>query len=240
VILEGGEAPNVVPDKASVWYYVRNSDDKVEEMYERVVNCAKAAALATDTELADIRVIAAIHQRHANKAAAELFHRNITLVGVPEWTEEEQAFAKALQKTLEKEEKGMIAYVDTLKDPTQETFVGGGSSDVGDVTLIAPTATIRFPGMVPEAIGHHWSTVSCTYGSTMWKGLNAGAKAMASSALDLMTKPEELQKLRDEFEEYVAEHPYKSFLPEDAKPPLDLNESLMKKWRPLMEKTYIE
>ena len=240
VILEGGEAPNVVPDKASVWYYVRNSDDKIEEMYERVVNCAKAAALATDTELTDIRVIAAIHQRHANKAAAELFHRNITLVGVPEWTEEEQAFAKALQKTLEKEEKGMIAYVDTLKDPSQETFVGGGSSDVGDVTLIAPTATIRFPGMVPETIGHHWSTVSCTYGSTMWKGLNAGAKAMAASALDLMTKPEELQKLRDEFEEYVKEHPYKSFLPEDAKPPLDLNESLMKKWRPLLEQTYIE
>ena len=240
VILEGGEAPNVVPDKASVWYYVRNSDEKIEEMYKRVVDCAKAAALATGTELEDIRTIAAVHQRHANKAAAELFHKNIQLVGIPEWTDEEHVFAKALQKELDKEEKGMIAYVDTLKDPTHKTFVGGGSSDVGDVSLIAPTATIRFPGMVPECIGHHWSAVACTYGSTAWKGLNAGAKAMAASAIDLMTKPEELKKLRDEFEEYSKEHPYKSFLPEDAEPPLDLNEALMKKWRPLMEKTYIE
>ena len=239
VILEGGEAPNVVPNKASVWYYVRNSDDKVEEMYERVVNCAKAAALATGTELVDIRTIAAVHQRNANKAAAELFQKNIELVGMPEWTEEEHTFAKALQKELGKEEKGMPTHVDTLKDPTLKTFVGGGSSDVGDVTLITPTATIRFPGQVPEAIGHHWSCVTATYGSTSWKGLNAGAKAMAASTIDLLTKPEELKKLRDEFEEYAKEHPYKSFLPEDAIPPLDLNEELMKKWRPLMEKFYI-
>ena len=239
IIMEGGEAPNVVPDKASVWYYVRDSDDRVEEMYERVVNCAKAAALATDAELVDIRIIAAVHQRHANKAAAELFQKNIELVGVPEWTEEEHEFAKALQKELGKEEKGMTTYVDTLKDPSHKTFVGGGSSDVGDVTLIAPTATIRFPGQVPEGIGHHWSSVAANYGSTAWKGLNAGAKAMAASAIDLLTKPEELKKLRDEFEAYAKEHPYESFLPEDAKPPLDLNEALMKKWRPLMEKTYL-
>ena len=240
VILKGGEAPNVVPDKASVWYYIRNSDDKLEEMYERIVNCAKGAALATGTELADIRTIAAVHQRHANKAAAELFQKNIELVGMPEWTEEEQTFAKALQKELGKEEKGMPAHVDTLKDPSRETFVGGGSSDVGDVTLIAPTATIRFPGMVPECIGHHWSATACTYGSTAWKGLNAGAKAMAASAIDLLTKPDELKKLRDEFDAYAKEHPYKSFLPEDAKPPLDLNEELMNKWRPLMEKFYLD
>lgn len=240
IILEGGEAPNVVPDKARVWYYVRNSDDRVEEMYRRVVNCAKAAALATDAELVDIQTIAAIHQRHANKAAAQLYQRNIELVGMPQWTEEEQAFAKDLQKQLEKEEKGMPTAVDTLKDPSHKTFVGGGSSDVGDVTLIAPTATIRFPGMVPECIGHHWSAVACTYGSTAWKGLNAGAKAMAASAIDLFTKPEELKKLRDEFEAYSKEHPYKSFLPEDAKPPLDLNEALMKKYRLLMEKAFVE
>jgi len=240
VIVEGGEAPNVVPDRAKVWYYVRNSDEKVEEMYERVVNCAKAAALATGTELADIRVLSAIHQRHANKAAAELFYKNIQLVGMPEWTEEENEFAIALQKELEKEEKGMPAEIDTLKDPKGRTFTGGGSSDVGDVTLIAPTASIRFPGSVPGAIGHHWSDVATNYGSAAWKGLNAGAKAMAASAIDLITRPDELKKLLDEFEEYSKEHPYKSFLPEDAKPPLDLNRELMEKWRPKMEKFHLE
>jgi len=239
VIVEGGEAPNVVPDNASVWYFVRNSDERLEQMYERVINCAKAGALATGTELAKIRVLAAVHQRHANKAAAELFQKNIELVGMPEWSEEEHAFAKALQKELERPERGMPTTMRKLREPGR-TFVGGGSSDVGDVTLIAPTATIRFPGQVPGAIGHHWSSVACNYGSTAWKGLNAGAKAMAASAIDLLTKPEELKKLRDEFEAYAKTHPYKPFLPLDAEPPLDLNAELMKKWRPFMEKYYNE
>jgi aminobenzoyl-glutamate utilization protein B len=235
VIVGGGEAPNVVPDRASVWYFVRNSDDRIEGMYQRVLNCAKAGALASGTELSEVRILAAVHQRHANKAAAELFQKNIELVGMPEWTEEEQAFAKALQKELGEEETGMPTEVGKLRD-WSGFFVGGGSSDVGDVTLIAPTATIRFPGQVPGAIGHHWSTVACNYGSTAWKGLNAGAKVMAASAIDLLTKPEELKKLRDEFEAYSAKHPYKSFLPADAQPPLDLNQELMEKWRRLIEK----
>ncbi len=239
VIIKGGEAPNVVPDKASVWYFIRNTDERIEDMYERVVNCAKAAALATGTELVEIRCLTAIHQRHFNKAAAELFQKNIELVGMPEWDEKEQNFAKALQKELGEEEKGMPTEVDTLNAP-DKPFVGGGSSDVGDVTLIAPTATIRFPGRVPGAIGHHWSTVACNYGSTAWKGLNAGAKAMAASAIDLLTKPEELKQLWDEFEEYSKKYPYKPFLPEDATPPLDLNKEFMEKWRPVMEKFYLE
>lgn len=239
VIINGGEAPNVVPDKASVWYFVRNSDEKVEEMYEKVINCAKAAALATNTELVEIRCLTAIHQRHANKAAAELFQKNIELAGMPEWTEEEHEFARNLQKFLKEEEKGMPLKADTLKKPSDQ-FTGGGSSDVGDVTLIAPTATINFPGGIPGNISHHWSSVACNYGSTAWKGLNAGAKAMAASAIDLLTVPGELKKLRTEFEEYSKEHPYKMFLPEDAVPPLDLNKALMEKWRKEMEKYYPE
>jgi aminobenzoyl-glutamate utilization protein B len=238
VITEGGEAPNVVPDRASVWYYIRNSDDTVEEMYERVMNCAKAGALATGTELSRVRVLTAIHQRHPNKAAAELLQKNIELVGMPAWTEEEQQFARELQKNLGSKEAGMPDKVGQLREP-RETFVGGGSSDVGEVTLIAPTASVSFPGIVPGAISHHWSTVASTYGSTAWKGLNAGAKAMAATAIDLMTRPEELKKLRDEFEAYSKEHPYRSFLPADAAPPLDLNQELMSKWRSALEKFYI-
>jgi aminobenzoyl-glutamate utilization protein B len=235
VILEGGEAPNVVPDKASVWYYVRNTDERLEDMYKRVVDCAKAGALAAGVELASMRVVSAIHQRHANKAAAELFQRNIELVGMPAWSEEEQAFAKALQKELGAEEKGLPSKVDKL-EPPRGTGFGGGSSDVGDVTLIAPTATITFPGAAPGAIGHHWSNVACWYGSTAWKGLNAAAKAIAASAVDLLTRPEELAKLRKEFEEYSKSHPYKPFLPDDATPPNDLNKALMDKYRGLLEK----
>ncbi|HPW17008.1 MAG TPA: amidohydrolase [Candidatus Aminicenantes bacterium] len=241
VVLEGGEAPNVVPDRASVWYYVRNTDERLEEMYERVVNCAKAGALAAGVELADVRVISAIHQSHSNKAAAELFQKNIELVGMPAWSDEEQAFAKALQKELGAKETGMPAEVNALEAPRSgREFVGGGSSDVGEVTLIAPTATITFPGAAPGAIGHHWSNVACWYGSAAWKGLNAGAKAIAASAVDLLTRPEELAKLRKEFEEYSKAHPYKPFLPADAVPPNDLNKELMDKYRGLLEKALAE
>lgn len=235
VILEGGEAPNVVPDKASVWYYVRNTDERLEDMYRRVIDCAKAGALAAGVELASMRVVSAIHQRHANKAAAELIQKNIELIGMPAWTEDEQAFAKALQKELGAEQKGMPKDVDKLEAPSGAAY-GGGSSDVGDVSLITPTATIGFPGSVPGSIGHHWSAVACFYGSTTWKGLNAGAKAIAASAVDLLTKPEELGKLRKEFEEYSKTHPYKPFLPADAQPPNDLNKELMDKYRAALEK----
>jgi aminobenzoyl-glutamate utilization protein B len=236
VILEGGEAPNVVPDRASVWYYIRNTDERVEDMYQRVINCAKAAALATDTEV-EVRCLTAVHQKHINKTLALLFQENIELVGMPTWSEEEQAFAHALQKELGEKEKGLPEKVDSLKDPVGE-FIGGGSTDVGEVSLIAPTATIVFPGGVPGAIGHHWSAVTANYGSTARKGLLAGAKAMAASAIDLLTKPEQLVKIRTEFEEYNKDHPYKPFLPVDAEPPLDLNRTLMEKWRPLMEQHY--
>jgi len=239
VILEGGEAPNVVPDRASVWYYIRNTDDQLEQMYERVVNCAKAAALATGTELAEVRVLSATHQFHDNKALAELIQKNIELVGMPAWDKEEEEFALALQQEVKSEEKGLKKEVNKLREP-RDSFVGGGSTDVGEVTLVAPTATVRFPSNVPGAISHHWSTVASVYGSIAWKGLNAGAKSMALSALDLLTKPEELKKVRAEFEEHLKTHPYKSFLPDNAQPPLDLNKSLMDKWRVLLEKYEIK
>ena len=239
VITAGGEAPNVVPDKASVWYYIRNTDALILDMYERVLNCAKGAALATGTELAEVRVLTAVHQQYLNKAEAQLFQKNMELVGMPQWTEEENSFARSLQKELGEKEIGMSTKIDSLKTP-DKTFVGGGSSDVGEVTLIAPTATIRFPGNVPGSIIHHWSIVSAGLGSTAWKGLNAGAKVMAASAIDLLTRPKELKVVRDEFAVTSKEHPFKSYIPEGTLPPLDLNKELMLKWRPLMEKNYLD
>lgn len=235
VITEGGEAPNVVPDKASVWYYIRNTDDRLEEMYKRVIDCAKGAALSTGTTLDTVRVITGVHQRHSNKGIAETIQRNIELVGIPAWSDSEQAFAKSLQKELGQKEKGYPDSVNPLHKPS-EVQVGGGSSDVGEVTLIAPTATLNFPGGVPGAIGHHWSAVASYYGSASWKGLIAGAGVMAGTALDLMTKPNLLEEIKKEFTAYSKTHPYKSFLPEGAKPPLDLNKDLMEKFREDLEK----
>jgi aminobenzoyl-glutamate utilization protein B len=233
VITEGGEAPNVVPDRASVWYYIRNTDDRLEEMYKRVLDCAKGAALASGTTLDTVTFITAVHQRHSNKGMAETIQKNIELIGMPEWTDQEQVFAKSLQKELGEKETGYSLKVKPLSKPS-DVEVGGGSSDVGEVTMIAPTATLNFPGGVPGEVSHHWSTVASGYGTAAWKGLNAGAKVMAATALDLLTKPKLLEEIKNEFAEYSKDHPYKSFLPEGAKPPLDLNKELMDKYRDAM------
>jgi aminobenzoyl-glutamate utilization protein B len=232
-IKEGGEAPNVVPDRASVWYYVRNSDDRIEETFERVLDCAKGAAIASGATLDTVTVLTAIHQRHSNKGIAETIQRNIELIGMPEWTEQEQLFARALQRELGEKETGYTSEIKPLKDPATSELEGS-STDVGEVTMVAPTATLNFPGEVPGSIGHHWSLVTCNYGPTAWKGLNTGAKIMAATALDLLTKPDVLEGIKSEFLKQSRDHPYKSLLPEGTKPPLYLNGDLMNKYRDQM------
>ena len=110
----------------------------------------------------------------------------------------------------------------------------GSSTDVGEVTMVVPTATLNFPGQVPGAIGHHWSVVTGNWGSAAWKGINTGARVMAATAIDLLTKPKLLESIRKEFSEQSTNHPYKSFLPIGAKPPLELNKDLMDKYRNAM------
>jgi len=240
VITEGGEAPNVVPDKASVWYFVRNDDDRVESDYARVVKCAEGAAHATETELT-IRIYTAIHQRYANAAIVKLCHQNSMLIGLPEWSDEENAFARALQKELGKPVVGLATKLGTLReyDPTQ-LFVGGGSNDLGDVTMGIPMGSISAPGTVPGDVGHHWSRVAGNAGSAAQKGVNAAAKALAGVALDLLTRPEFLREIKAELVVQIEKYPYRSFLPADAVPPVELNRELMGKYRPLLESTYLE
>lgn len=230
VITEGGESPNVVPDKASVWYYLRNTDNRLEDMFSRVIDCAKGAALASGTTLDTVDVITATHQRHLSKGMAETIQRNIELIGMPQWTDKEDSYARALQKELGEKETGYPVKVSALEEPP-ETQVGGSSSDVGEVSLLAPTATVNFPTGVPGSIGHHWSTVASGYGPAAWKGLNAGAKVIAATAIDLLTKPKILGEIKEEFALYSKDHPYKTFLPEGAVPPLDLNRTIMEKYR---------
>ncbi|MBG0858418.1 MAG: amidohydrolase [Bacteroidales bacterium] len=233
IVIEGGEAPNVVPDKASVWYYVRNTDGNLEEMYKRVVDCARGAAIASGTILDTAMVLTAIHQKHSNKGMAETIRRNIELVGMPQWTDDENNFARSLQKNLGAKEAGYPVKIGEWTPPSG-TQSGGASTDVGEVSLIAPLATLDFPGGVPGAIGHHWSTVAAGYGTAAWKGLNAGARVMAGTALDLLTNTKLLNEIKSEFAEYSRTHPYKSFLPEGARPPLNLNRELMDKYRRAM------
>ena len=151
---------------------------------------------------------------------------------MPDWSEQEHAFARALQREMGQEEKGMPAQIGKLQKPPA-VFTGGASSDHGDVTLVAPTATIGFPGCAerraraPLVRRGVWFRLDRLERSSMRR------KAMAASAIDLLTDAGALEKIRREFEDYAKTHPYKSFLPPDAKPPLDINEKLMNQYRPL-------
>jgi aminobenzoyl-glutamate utilization protein B len=236
VTTEGGETPNVVPDRASTWYYVRDLDENVKSNFRWVLDCAKGAALMTQTTH-EVKVIAAVHQRFGNRTLAELVFNNIKAVGKVQYTDEEEAYARALQKEAGYPVKGMD-YPLQLTSPDTEPL-RGGSSDVGDVTLMAPTVSMRFPVRVPGSPSHHWTVVSAGVTSIAHKGITAGAKVTTFSAYDLLTNPEELAKIRVEFGNLAKERPYKSFLPEGAQPPLDVYSKLMAKYRGAMEPFYL-
>ncbi len=237
VTLEGGEAPNVVPDRASTWYFVRDTDKNVETDFKWVMDCAGAAALMTQTTH-QVKVLTAIHQRYSNKTLAELIFENIKTVGKPEYTGPEEAFARALQKGYGLPEKGMD-YPLLLENPETAEYKGG-SSDVGEVTLVAPCATLRFPARVAgEFPGHHWTVTTCGISSIAHKGITAGAEVASFTTYDLLTKPELLRQIKQEFAESSQKNPYQSYLPADAKPPLGWNAALMTKYRGEMEKFYI-
>jgi aminobenzoyl-glutamate utilization protein B len=237
ITTEGGEAPNVVPDRASTWYFVRDTDKNVEADFKWVMDCAAAAALMTQTTH-KVKVLTAIHQRYSNKALAELLFENMKAVGKPEYTKQEVDWAKALQKSYGLPEIG-LDYPIKLEKPETTEFKGG-SSDVGEVTLLAPCATIRYPTRAAgEFPGHHWTVTTAGISSIAHKGITAGAKVAALTTYDLLTKPEVLAKIQKEFAASSKKNPYQSYLPADAKPPLGWNAALMAKYRGEMEKFYI-
>jgi aminobenzoyl-glutamate utilization protein B len=237
VTLEGGEAPNVVPDRATTWYFIRDVDENLESHFNWVLDCAKGAALMTQTTY-EVKFLTACHQRYSNKALAELIFENIKAAGIPEYTEEEQAFAKSIQSNMGFPVRGLDYSLELTDDAAQPPV--GVSTDMGDVTLVAPCAAIGYPVRIPKGLPiHHWNIVSVGATSLAHKGITAGAKVACFTTYDLLTKPEFLVHIRKEFEDNSKKRPYKTFLPDDAKPPLGWNASLMGKYRGEMEKFYI-
>lgn len=215
IIKDGGAAPNVVPDKATAWYYVRGLNRQiVEDLYRRVLNIAKGAALATETEV-EIKLITGVHNTLVNKTIAEALFRNFQLVGVPQFNEEELEFARTLQRKFSSEEKGMNTAIEEFKaDPVQR----GGSTDVAEVSWIAPTAQIN-TACVPEGVPwHSWVLVSCSGSSVGHKGMLTAAKILAATTLDLLTDRQLLAEAKDEFDKATEDKPYKSPLEAEVKP----------------------
>ncbi len=226
--LEAGEAPNVIPDYARTWYYLRGQDDDMEAMYRWVLDCARGAALMTETTH-EIQVLAACRQRYLNRALAEALFQNIRRTGKPEYTAAENDFIRCLQNETGAPAVGM-EYPIQLLTPETKT-IDGSSTDVGDVTLRAPTITLKYPVFAPGTPLHHWSVASVGATSVAHKGIEAGAKAQAMTALDLLIDPDLSAKAKAEFSTLKKTRPYQSLLPEDATPPLGWNTAQMNRWR---------
>jgi aminobenzoyl-glutamate utilization protein B len=218
VIEDGGGAPNVVPGYAKVWYYVRDLErDGVDHAYAWMVKAAEGAALATETTH-EVTLLTGVHSYLLNRTLVEVLDRNLREVGAPEWTEVEQAFARRIQRETGKEEKGMYVGIKPL--PDEEVPAQGGSTDVAEVSRIAPTAKIRVASSPQETAWHAWPVVAAGGMSIGHKAMMTAARTLAATAVELAASPDLVASARAEFEERTAGQPYESPIPADQAPPI--------------------
>ncbi|MDR2133174.1 MAG: amidohydrolase [Clostridiales Family XIII bacterium] len=221
----GPEFPSVVPDRATIWYvgrFVTSLD--AEDALRRVTNCAKGAALATDTEV-DVEIITATNHKIPNKVLANLMHKNFVALGAPEFTPEEQAAARAIQRELGVPESGLA---------TEILPFGGGFSvvcDTSEYSWNAPYAT-AWIAMAPENAGwHHWGVTSCAAGSMGQKSMDKAAELLAVTGIDLLCDASLVEDAKAELRERLAGKAYKCLLPADLSPPADMNAGTMEKYK---------
>ena len=218
VIPSAGEAPNVVPEYARVWYYVRDTARApVDDYYDRLLKIAEGAALATRTEY-KVTLLTGVHKVLLNRPLQEAVQANLEMVGGPDFPEEFQEFARELQAFLEVEEIGLKSEVKPLKDEPEPP--GGGSTDVAEVSWITPEAGLSVT-TAPFGIPWHSWAVSASHGTEgSVRGAEVAAKVLALSGIDVLTNPDLLAEAKAFFLEKTGGEPYVSPVPADQGPPL--------------------
>jgi aminobenzoyl-glutamate utilization protein B len=236
VISYGGDQPNVIPASARIWWFFREATiEKAQENFEKAKKVAQGAALMTNTDWS-VQVFSAIWPTRGNRTLAEVTQKNVELVGMPKWTEEEHAFAKALQTNLKGKPEGLHKEISPLRESRQSA----SSNDAGEVTWIVPTGRVTFPANIPNIPNHHWAAGVAPATSIAHKGAVAGAKVLAASVVDFLTNPQLVEDAKITFKKETAGFEYKSFLPPDQKPPIHLNKEIMERYRPLLTKYYLK
>ena len=222
VITGGGKAPNVVPDFAEVYYYVRHPNRaQVQAVFERVVKAAEGAALGTGTTM-DYEIIGGTHDLLVNETLAHTLQRNLEQVGGVAYSPEEMAFGQKIQASL-----GAPALPGTTPPVAQAAEVApytrqdlGGSSDVGDVSYVVPTVGLLAATWIPGTPAHSWQAVACSGKEIGSKGMMVAAKTITLTAIDLFTDADLLAKAQAELKQQVGSYVYKPLLG-DRKPALN-------------------
>lgn len=240
VITDGGDQPNVVPSAASVWYFIRELDfENIKKNFEAANKISEAAAAMTDTSVTR-RIIGTAAPRHFSKPIAEAMQSNIQSVGLPQWTEEEQAFGRAVQRLVRVKEDGLSTKLRDVMAPSEKPE-SGGSDDIGDVSWVAPTVTLNYPSNIPNVTIHHWSAGISMATPVAHKGVVAGSKVMAMTALDLLTRPELVAQAKDYFVNIQQkDQKYVPFIGVQDQPQIQLNKETMATYRPEMRKYYYD
>jgi aminobenzoyl-glutamate utilization protein B len=216
VITSGGKAPNVIPDFAEVYYYVRHPKRKdVVEIFDRVVKAAEGAALGTGTTV-KFDIIGGTHDLLINKTLAEAMQVNLEKVGGVNYTEAELNFAKKLEPSFVGA-KVDLATAGTVRPLSYLSEGNSGSTDVGDVSYALPTVGLRAATWVPGTAAHSWQAVAAGGTEIGTKGMLVASKTMALTAIDLMSNPVLLAKATEEFIKSKGDYKYKALLG-DIKP----------------------
>ncbi len=244
IVNNGGDQPNVVPQVASVWYYFRDTDyQNIKYVWAVADSIAAGAAMMSGTTLEPTRVLGSAWPQHHNKPIAEAMHENIKVVGMPQWSEDDQRFAKALQTEMKVPVRGLNTDVGTeLRPPPRlEDMRGGGSDDIGDVTWTLPSVTLRFPSNIPGLPGHNWTDAIAMATPVAHKGATAGAKALAMTMLDILLTP---QLVTDAWDYYrnvqTKDVKYEPLIRPQDKPAIHLNEGILARYREQMRPFYYD
>lgn len=220
VITEGGQQPNVVPPRASVWYYIRaDAHGDVEEYLAWVDQIAQAAAQMTQTRLIERKLDTDCHEVVPNRAIAEALDRNLRQVGAPRFSDEEKAFAERIRATIPDAPAGSALRDEVLPLET-EPRRGGGSTDVGDVSWLVPTEQFVATTQAHGCPGHSWQITACTGTSIGEKGGMVAAKTLACTALELLADADLRERAKQEFKQRRGDVPYRLLIPADQKPPI--------------------
>lgn len=234
----GGEQPNVIPNRAVAWWCFRDpSANGVRTMFERASRIARGAAMMTDTDVA-IELRSAVWPVRCNSTLAGLLQDNIELVGMPNWSHDEMAFARRLQKAIGKPETGLSERVTPLDGPKPEPLAA--SNDCGDVSWKVPMGRVWWPGTVPGTVFHHWSGGVPLTTSIAHRGALAGAKAMAGAVIDCLEDPSLVEAARASFADEVGDVEYEPLVPDDFRPAIDTHRSLMARYRPLQKPFHLD
>ncbi len=218
VITAGGLAPNVVPDFAEVFYYVRHPEaEQVSAIWERVQQAALGAAQGTGTEV-DWEIIHGNHSLVVNESLAKMMDQKLRTVGGLAYTAEERAFAEGIYGTLNSPSRELGS--EETVDP-YEVSLGYGSTDVGDVSIAVPTVGLSVATWVPGTSAHSWQAVAASGMSIGFKGANNAAKVLALAAIELMENESLREEALAEHVESVGSNFHYEALLGDRAPPLD-------------------